>query len=118
MKTYSRTQLRTVLEEWKTTTKQNSFAPIWEIAVDDYLIYLDTYQFEEESTMNDRMTGKVKWFNSKKGFGFIQPEEGKEDIFVHISNLKGMKSLNEGERVEFDVENGKKGIKAVDVVLL
>ena len=51
------------------------------------------------------MTGTVKWFNGQKGFGFIQPDEGGNDIFVHISAVEraGMQSLNEGQKVSFDV---------------
>ena len=63
------------------------------------------------------MKGTVKWFNSGKGFGFITAEDGK-DVFVHFSALKGegFKSLNEGDNVEFEVEQGDKGAKAKDVV--
>jgi CspA family cold shock protein len=119
MKKFTRTQLRTAAQDWKSTTKQNSFAPIWEIAVDDYLTYLDTYEFKEQiMTTANRATGKVKWFNEKKGFGFIVPDEGGEDIFVHFSSLNGATRLNEGDRVEFDVQSSGKGLKAVDVILL
>jgi CspA family cold shock protein len=54
------------------------------------------------NTMN---TGTVKWFNSQKGFGFIQPEDGGKDVFVHISAVEraGMNTLNEGQKVSFDV---------------
>jgi cold shock protein len=60
--------------------------------------------------------GKVKWFNNKKGFGFIQQEDG-PDLFVHFSSIKteGYRSLEEGESVTFDVEDGEKGPKAVNV---
>ncbi len=60
--------------------------------------------------------GTVKWFNNTKGFGFIQ-QEGGEDIFVHYSDIKddGYKSLNEGQRVEFEVTSGPKGPKASNV---
>jgi cold shock protein len=60
--------------------------------------------------------GKVKWFNNKKGFGFIQQEDG-PDLFVHFSSIKteGYRSLEEGEAVTFDVEDGEKGPKAVNV---
>lgn len=60
--------------------------------------------------------GTVKWFNADKGFGFIQRESG-EDVFVHYSSIQGdgYKSLDEGTRVEFRVEQGQKGLQATDV---
>ena len=65
------------------------------------------------------MKGKVKWFNSTKGFGFITTEEGK-DVFVHFSAIKmdGYKSLDENDEVEFDVVDGEKGPQAANVVRL
>ena len=65
------------------------------------------------------MTGKVKWFNSEKGFGFITAENGK-DIFAHFSQIKkdGYKSLQEGEAVSFDVTEGQKGPQASNIVSL
>ena len=56
-------------------------------------------------------TGTVKWFNGAKGFGFIQPDEGGPDVFVHISAVErsGMGSLNEGQRVSFELERGQGG---------
>ena len=60
--------------------------------------------------------GTVKWFNEKKGFGFIQREEG-DDVFVHYSAIQtdGFKTLNEGERVTFDIVEGDKGVRAANV---
>ncbi len=60
--------------------------------------------------------GTVKWFNESKGFGFITKEDG-EDVFVHHSSIQGngFKSLSEGQEVEFDVEKGPKGLRAVNV---
>ncbi len=62
--------------------------------------------------------GTVKWFNDAKGYGFITPDEGGKDIFVHHSNISGsgFKSLAEGARVQFQVREGTKGPEAYDVV--
>ena len=60
------------------------------------------------------MKGTVKWFNSRKGFGFIEPEEGK-DVFVHQSALTPETNLNEGDKVEFDIEDTPKGPQAKDI---
>jgi CspA family cold shock protein len=66
--------------------------------------------------MSEREQGTVKWFNESKGFGFIQ-REGAEDVFVHYSAIQtaGFKTLQEGQKVEFTVEQGRKGLQAVNV---
>lgn len=55
--------------------------------------------------------GTVKWFNATKGFGFIQPEDGTADVFVHISDVQraGIQALNEGDKISFDVQRGQQG---------
>jgi len=61
--------------------------------------------------------GTVKFFNGSKGFGFITPDDGGKDVFVHVSGLNGI-TINEGDKVSFDVEEGKKGLNAVNVALI
>jgi CspA family cold shock protein len=62
-------------------------------------------------------TGTVKWFNSEEGFGFIAPDNGGEDVFAHFSGISGggYKSVDEGQKVEFEVTQGQKGLHAVDI---
>ncbi|MDH2997767.1 cold-shock protein [Pasteurellaceae bacterium LFhippo2] len=67
-----------------------------------------------------KLIGTVKWFNSDKGFGFITPENGGKDVFVHFSGIVGdkYKTLNEGAKVEFNVQDSQRGPSAIDVVAL
>jgi len=69
--------------------------------------------------MNERETGTVKWFNATKGYGFIE-RQGGPDVFVHFSAIQtdGFRTLQEGQRVEFSIEKGPKGLQAANVVLV
>jgi CspA family cold shock protein len=69
--------------------------------------------------MSERETGTVKWFNASKGYGFIERENG-PDVFVHFSAIRGegYRNLEEGQRVEFIVEQGQKGLQASDVTVM
>jgi CspA family cold shock protein len=70
-----------------------------------------------ERKMTERIVGTVKWFNARKGYGFIGREEG-EDVFVHFTaiTMDGYRRLDEGQNVEFTIEEGPKGIQAADVM--
>jgi len=67
--------------------------------------------------MADRVLGTVKWFNADKGYGFIEREDG-DDVFVHYTAIQGVgfRSLQEGQKVEFAIQQGPKGLQAADVV--
>ncbi len=62
-------------------------------------------------------SGTVKWFNPTKGYGFIQPDDGSKDVFVHISAVEhsGLKTLNQGQKVRFEIQADKKGPKAINL---
>ncbi len=99
-------------QEWGGSDLPQSEGSIWvyEVSAAKFV----RHQFEEH-TMSVR--GTVKWFNDQKGFGFITPEDGSKDVFVHHSAIvaEGFKSLAEGESVEFDVVEGQKGPAAENV---
>ncbi|MGD8633592.1 MAG: cold-shock protein [Anaerolineales bacterium] len=69
--------------------------------------------------MSDRVLGTVKWFNASKGYGFIEVEDG-DDVFVHYSAIQseGFRTLEEGQRVEFTIEQGPKGLQAANVTIV
>jgi cold shock protein len=69
--------------------------------------------------MSERIVGTVKWFNGSKGYGFIA-QDGGPDVFVHFSAIQadGYRNLEEGQRVEFSIENGPKGLQAANVIVL
>jgi len=75
------------------------------------------FLFLESNTMQ---TGIVKWFNDAKGFGFIKPDAGGDDLFAHFSEVRadGFKSLQENQRVSFEVKNGPKGLQAANITPL
>jgi len=68
--------------------------------------------------LEERVKGTVKWFNPEKGFGFIEPESG-EDVFVHFSSIvtEGFKTLEKGQKVEFEITQGERGLQANNVRL-
>jgi len=78
---------------------------------------LSTFFIKESNTMSERIIGTVKWFNAGKGYGFIE-QNGGADVFVHFSAIEGdgYRSLEEGQRVEFSIEQGPKGLQAARVV--
>jgi CspA family cold shock protein len=81
--------------------------------------FLFLYFLKEKYKMNERVTGTVKWFNASKGYGFIE-RQGGPDVFVHYSAIQadGFRSLEEGQRVEFTIEQGPKGLQAAQVTVL
>lgn len=66
----------------------------------------------------DKKTGTVKFFNTQKGFGFIIPDDGTQEIFVHTSNVVGRQTLNEGQKVEYAEGQGRKGPEATEVAVI
>lgn len=75
---------------------------------------------EVSTIMSDRATGTVKWFSQVKGYGFIEPDGSDRDVFVHYTAIvgEGYRNLEEGQRVEFRIEDSQKGPQATDVISL
>ncbi len=77
-------------------------------------------KFFRRFSILERLTGTVKWFNAQKGYGFIVPDNGGKELFVHYSAIQsdGYKTLKEGQKVEFEVEQSDRGEKAVNVTVV
>jgi CspA family cold shock protein len=91
------------------------FSARWNACVPDNFFMLP----KGGNAMSERITGTVKWFNGGKGYGFIS-REGGEDVFVHFSAISGSgyRNLEEGQKVEFSIEKGPKGLQASNVVVV
>jgi CspA family cold shock protein len=89
------------------------------IATDCRRVINSVFTNDGEKGMTERQSGIVKWFDSAKGYGFIQRDQG-EDVFVHFRAIRGdgYRTLKDGQRVEFNVVQGAKGLQAEDVALL
>ena len=92
--------------------QRRDFDDAWDMVSPAYL-----QCFQEKAVMT---TGQVKFFNTTKGFGFIAPEGGGKDVFVHVTAVQaaGLRGLNEGQRVSFEIEADKRGPKAVNLKLI
>lgn len=84
-----------------------------------FVVYLSFHNQKEVEDVSSKVTGTVKWFNDAKGYGFISQDNG-EDVFVHYTAIQGdgFRTLREGQRVEFAVEKGPKGLHATQVRVL
>jgi CspA family cold shock protein len=101
-----------------TTAQSNTFGPFYvDRPMEDILRH--QFSFAGGKKMSERVIGTVKWFNGSKGYGFLA-REGGPDVFVHFSAIQGegFKNLQEGQKVEFTIEQGPKGLQAANVVIL
>lgn len=89
------------------------------VDIDGQVLKSQPYKNKNSKTVSSMATGKVKWFNNSKGYGFVCPDQGSEDLFVHYSyiQMEGYKSLKAGQEVEFDLLEAGKGFHATNLRL-
>jgi cold shock protein len=106
------------LEDTKTTAQSTAFEPFFvDRPIEDILLHnILFFLLLRRQKMSERVIGTVKWFNGSKGYGFIS-REGGPDVFVHFSAIQadGFRNLEEGQKVEFTIEKGPKGLQAANV---
>ena len=83
-------------------------------------LYAGPASFKTPTREHQMATGTVKWFSQAKGYGFISPDDGGSDVFVHFSNISGsgFRNLDEGQKVEYEPQEGRKGMEATNVTVV